>query len=151
MSQFKFSFQRVLDIKENEKELAEIQMAEAIKKQAEAYKKNENIHDKLNATHDIIHQKQKEGIHVFELRMLGQYADQLKQELITSSREVRQVDGNVQRTQNHLRTKMKETKIWLNLKDKKQQEHHQQNKQIEQSFLDEMATIRFSRLTTERG
>lgn len=152
MAKFHYPFQKILDLKENEKEFAQVQMAEAIKKQEESLRKNQEIYQKIIEVENVKKQKQQNGVNIFELRMLEMYIDQLKEQLLSAEHELAQRESNVLRTQSHLRVKVQEEKTWLNLKNQKQSQFDEQVRLSEQSFLDEMATTRFYRaISPERG
>lgn len=150
MTKFRFSFQKILDLKENEKEFAQLQMANAIKKQEESQRRKDEIYQKIITTQNLMNEKQSCGVNVFELRMLENYVDQLKEQLMNSSRELENSQTLVSKSQNNLRMKMKEEKTWVNLKEKKLSEFIEQSKLIEQNLFDEMASIRYYRMTAER-
>lgn len=152
MAKFHYSFQKILDLKENEKEFAQVQMAEAIKKQEESLRKSSEIYQKINEVENLKKQKQQDGVNIFELRMLEMYIDQLKEQLLSAEHELAQTENNVLRTQSHLRVKVQEEKTWLNLKNQKQSQFDEKVRLSEQSFFDEMATTRFYRaISSERG
>lgn len=152
MAKFHYPFQKILDLKENEKEFAQIQMAEAIKNQEESLRKNQEIYQKIIEVENLKKQKQQDGVNIFELRMFENYIHQLKEQLVSAERELEQMESNVLRTQSHLRVKVQEEKTWINLKNQKQSQFDERAKLSEQSFFDEMAATRFYRTSfVERG
>ncbi|WP_404330211.1 flagellar export protein FliJ [Mesobacillus maritimus] len=152
MATFHYPFQRILDLKENEKDFAQIQMAEAIKKQEESLRKNQEIYQKIIEVENEKNQKQLDGVNIFELRMLENYIDQLKNQLLSAERDLERLDTHVVQTQSHLCVKVQEEKTWLNLKNQRRKQFDQEMKQSEQALFDEMAANRFYRaLSTERG
>lgn len=152
MATFHYPFQKILDLKENEKEFAQIQMAEAIKKQEASLRKNQEIYQKIIEVESEIKQKQQVGVNIFELRTLENYLNQLKDQLVSAELELSEMEGNVTQSQNHLRLKVQEEKTWVNLKNQKQSQFEEKEKLSEQTFFDEMAANRFYRaLSTERG
>jgi flagellar protein FliJ len=149
---FHYPFQKILDLKENEKEFAQIQMAEAIKKQEVSLRKNQEIYQKIIEVENEIKQKQQAGVNIFELRMLENYLNQLKDQLITAELELAQMDSNVTKSQNDLRLKVQEEKTWVNLKKQQLSQFEEKEKLSEQTLFDEMAANRFYRaLSLERG
>lgn len=152
MAKFNYPFQKILDLKENEKEFAQIQMAEAIKHQEESLRKNEEIYQKISEVENLKKQKQHDGVNIFELRMLEDYINQLQDQLLSAERELEQMESNVLRTQSHLRIKVQEEKTWINLKNQKLIQFEDQIKLTEQNFFDELASTRFYRASlAERG
>ena len=152
MAKFHYPFQKILDLKENEKEFAQIQMAEAIKKQEASLRKNQEIYQKIIEVENEKNQKQQAGVNIFELRMLENYMTQLKDQLISAEHELEQMETHVTKTQNHLRAKVQEEKTWMNLKNQKLRQFELKEKSSEQTLLDEIAANQFYRaFSLERG
>lgn len=155
MTQFNFRFQKILELKENEKGFAQVQMADAIKKEQAGYQKSRAITDKLVDAEHTKKVKQQGGVHIGELRMLEMYINQLQEQSTTTNRELEYLQGNVSRTQNQLQQKAQEEKTWGNLKEQDLSKFQEEKKIQEQNFFDELASTRFYRLskasTAERG
>lgn len=152
MKQFNFQFQKILDLKGNEKDLAKMKMADAIKREEEGYRKNEVIYNKMAEIENLKKEKQKQGIHISELRMLDHYIQQLQVELDRSNRELKLLQSNVARSKTQLQKKAQEEKTWVNLKNDQRSKYDEQSKLAEQNFFDEMASNRFYRASiVERG
>ena len=150
MTKFDFRFQKILDLKDNEKDFAQVQMADAIKRHEEGRLKRETILGKISKVEQIITKKQQAGVNISELRELENYIEQLKTQLIFSQHELEQLQRNVTKTQSHLQLKSQEQKVWDNLKEQKRDQHIEETKVIEQNFFDELASTRFYRLTKTR-
>jgi len=149
---FHYPFQKILDLKENEKEFAQIQMAEAIKQQEASLRKSQEIYRKIIEIENEKKLKQQAGVNIFELRMLENYIDQLKEQLLSAELELAKTESNVTKTQSDLRLKVQEEKTWVNLKNQQRSQFEEKEKLLEQTFFDEMAANRFYRaLSTERG
>ena len=155
MTKFNFRFQRILDLKENEKGFAQIQMAEAVKQQEVGHRKKQAITNKIINAEQQAKEKQLDGVNISELRMMVTYIHQLHDQLVTSDRELVQLQNNVSRTQNNLQKKAQEEKTWEILKQQKKSRFEEQNKVVEQNFFDELASTRFYRTAqasiAERG
>lgn len=155
MTQFNFRFQKILDLKENEKGFAQIQMADAIKQQEAGYLRNEAIYKKIIDAEHLVKAKQEGGVNISELRMLVNYIQQLQEQLLASNRELELLQSHVARTQTQLQRKAQEEKTWDNLKQQKHSQFVEQNKTTEQNFFDELASTRFYRTSQaaigERG
>jgi flagellar protein FliJ len=152
VTQFNFQFQKILDIKGNEKDFAQVQMADAIKRHEAGYQKTESLLSKITGAEHLMREKQQEGMNISELRELENYIYQLQTQLMDSQRELEYLQINVSKTQNHLQLKSQEQKIWDNLKEQKLDQHIERNKVIEQNFFDELASTRFYRTAiAERG
>lgn len=155
MTQFNFRFQKILDLKENEKGFAQLQMADAIKQQEAGYVRNEAIYQKIIEAEHLVKAKQEGGVNISELRMLVNYIQQLQEQLLASNRELELLQSHVARTQTQLQRKAQEEKTWDNLKQQKHSQFVEHNKTTEQNFFDELASTRFYRTTqaaiAERG
>ncbi|TAA72214.1 flagellar export protein FliJ [Planococcus salinarum] len=155
MTQFNFRFQKILELKENEKGFAQVQMADAIKKEQAGHQKSRAITDKLVEAEQMKRKKQQGGINISELRMLEIYISQLQEQSSVTNRELEFLQGNVTRTQNQLQQKAQEEKTWGNLKEQELARFQEEKKVEEQNFFDELASARFYRVkqasTAERG
>ncbi|WP_416145154.1 flagellar export protein FliJ [Planococcus koreensis] len=154
MAQFNFRFQKILDLKENEKGAAQLQMADAIKLQQAGYERNEAIYKKIIDAEHLKKAKQEDGINISELRMLVNYIHQLQEQLLASNRELELLQSNVARSQNQLQRKAQEEKTWDSLKQQKHSQFVEHNKTAEQHYFDELAGTRFYRTNqaaSERG
>ena len=152
---FNFRFQKILDLKENEKGVAQLQMAEAIKQHEVGHQRNRAIENKINDIEQLKNAKQQSGVNISELRMLEEYIHQLQDQSLSSKRELEYLQKNVSASQGLLQKKAQEEKTWENLKQQKLNHFQEESKAAEQSFFDEMASTRFYRLskasTAERG
>jgi flagellar FliJ protein len=155
VTQFNFRFQKILDLKVNEKDFAQIQMGDAIKRQEIGHRKNVEIYNKINDLERLKKEKQQNGINISELRMLENYIHQLQEQSVFSNRELVHLQTNVSKTQNHLQQKAQEEKTWGNLKQQERTLFEEQSKVAEQNFFDELASTRFYRTSkassAERG
>ena len=155
MTKFNFQFQKILDLKGNEKDYARVQMADAIKRHEAGYQRQESILSKITNAKQRMKEKQQKGVNISEIRELENYIYQLQTQLMSSKRELEHLQRNVSKTQNHLQLKSQEQKVWDNLKEQKMDQHIEKNKVIEQNFFDELASTRFYRLAkaslAERG
>lgn len=155
MTQFNFRFQKILELKENEKGFAQVQMADAIKKEEAGHQKSRAITDKLIEAEHLKKEKQQGGINIAELRMLEMYINQLQEQSSVTNRELEFLQGNVSRSQNQLQQKAQEEKTWGNLKEQELSKFKEEKKVEEQNFFDELASTRFYRVaqasTAERG
>ncbi|RNF38753.1 flagellar export protein FliJ [Planococcus salinus] len=145
MTPFDFRFQKILDLKENEKDVAQIQMADAIKQQEEGHRRNEAIYHKISDAERLQEEKQQKGVPIAELRMLENYIQQVQRQLVYSNDELAHLQKHVMKTQSQLTKKAQEEKTWGNLKQQKQDLFNERNKVAEQNYFDELASARFHR------
>lgn len=146
LTQFNFRFQKILDLKENEKGFAQIQMAEAMKQHEVGHQRNRVIQKKISEAEQLKNSKQQSGVNISELRMLEDYLYHLQDESLSSIQELDYLQKKVSTSQGLLQEKAKEEKTWENLKQQKLTHYQEEHKAAEQSFFDEMASTRFYRL-----
>lgn len=146
LTQFNFRFQKILDLKENEKGFAQIQMAEAIKQHEVGHQRSKAIQNQISDIEQLKNAKQQSGVNISELRMLEGYIHQLQDQSLSSKRELEYLQKNVTTSQGLLQKKAQEEKTWENLKQQKLNHFKEESKAAEQSFFDEMASTRFYRL-----
>lgn len=135
-----------MDLKENEKGFAQIQMAEAMKQQEVGHQRNRVIQKKIREAEQLKNSKQQSGVNISELRMLEDYLYHLQDESLSSIQELDFLQKKVSTSQGLLQEKAKEEKTWENLKQQKLTHYQEEHKAAEQSFFDEMASTRFYRL-----
>ena len=123
MTKFNFQFQKILDLKGNEKDFARVQMADAIKQHEAGHQKKESIISKITRAEQTMREKQQEGMNISELREHENYIYQLQTQLMDSQRELEYLQNNVSKTQSHLQLKSQEQKVWDNLKEQKKDQH----------------------------
>lgn len=145
MTPFNFRFQKILDLKENEKDFAKIEMANAVKQEAEGHQKNEAIYRKIMAAERLKREKQRDGVHISELITLENYIYQLQEQLRLSDRELKLLQRNVTKSQHHLQLKAQEEQTWDHLKQHERTVFEKQRKVAEQNFFDEVTRTRFYR------
>lgn len=154
-TKFNFRFQKILDLKGNEKDFAQIQMADAIKQQEVGHLKSELIYKKIIDAERQKNEKQQDGVNISELRIMETYIFQLQEQWASANRELEHLQTKVSRTQIHLQKKAQEEKTWGNLKQQDRTLYVEQNKVMEQNFFDELASTRFYRTSqaslAERG
>ncbi|EMF45199.1 hypothetical protein B481_3505 [Planococcus halocryophilus Or1] len=85
-----------MDLKENEKGFAQIQMAEAMKQHEVGHQRNRIIQKKINEAEQFKNTKQQSGINISELRMLEDYIYQLQDESLSSKRELEHLQKKYQ-------------------------------------------------------
>ncbi|WP_187119012.1 flagellar export protein FliJ [Bacillus marasmi] len=140
---FIFSFQKVLDVKEKEKELAEQQFGSVKNKQLELELKMKGLEsEKDKAFHQYDHVNRKTVMEIMEFQQgIDHVNHQLKQLEIQSQL----IEQEVEKQQQVLIEKSKEAKMWNQWKAKSKLAFETMVNQKEQAMLDEMAVIRHSR------
>lgn len=151
MANFQYSFQSILDVKEKQKEQAQIQMSKAISLQESVEMSIKDISERIQHVEQNLIDKQKQGTSVLELHRLEQYLTALKRKL---SAEYAQLDlalQNVNRKQSLLNQSMVEEKKWTKLKEREKLVYTEQMQRIERYQEDELAGQRHYQALKLRG
>ncbi|GGA39751.1 flagellar export protein FliJ [Paenibacillus physcomitrellae] len=141
---FNYAFQKVVDLKTNEKTQAEWMLSAAIGVlQNEMSSLEQLVEDKRKLAAAIQEEAQKSSS-CLKLQALQQYSDHLERCIALKSKDVDNAEQNVEKNKAHLSSRMLDEKVWLKAKDKALDAFRQQMLLREQNELDEMATVRFA-------
>ncbi|WP_339302985.1 flagellar export protein FliJ [Paenibacillus sp. FSL R5-0519] len=141
---FRYHFQKVVDLKSNEKTQAEWMLSTAIGKlQTEEEHLIQLLNDRSNLV-AIIQSATKNTASVNSLQEMQRYVHHLDECISRKSSDVKHAQVNVQRNQTFLNGKMIDEKVWLGARDKAKIKFQQEMLLREQNDLDEMATVRFA-------
>lgn len=151
MASFQYPYQRILEVKSKEKEMAQIQMAKALQRQTRAEIKINELESKIDQVNTQIEQRYQETVKVQDLLGMEYYTNTLRKRLHLEKNEFAFAKKNVAKKQEVLLEKLKEEKTWERLKEKKEEEYLHEVKLAEQQELDEMASSSFTRLSDVRG
>jgi flagellar FliJ protein len=140
---FVFPFQKVLDVKEKEKEMAEQQFGSVKRKQLEIDEKMKGLEsEKEKAFHQYNFVDRKTVKEILEFQ---QEIDHVNRQLKQLEIESQQIRREVEKQQQVLIEKAKEAKMWSHWKAKSKEAFEKMLNQKEQAMLDEMAVMRHSR------
>ncbi|MHC0038141.1 flagellar export protein FliJ [Pseudoneobacillus sp. C159] len=140
---FNFSFQKVLDFKEKEKEIAEQEYGMAKIQQQELEEQLGNLENEKNqffAHYDHVHQKS-----ILEILDAQTGIDYLNHQIKQLESKSHQIQQEVDQKYDVLIEKTQESKMWNQWKEKSKDIFQKQLLQKEQAMLDEMAVIRYFR------
>ncbi|MFX3649178.1 MAG: flagellar export protein FliJ [Paenibacillus sp.] len=141
---FRYHFQKVVDLKSNEKTQAEWMLSTAIGKlQTEEEHLIQLLNDRSNLV-GIIQSATENTASVNSLQEMQRYVHHLDECISRKSSDVKHAQVNVQRNQTFLNGKMIDEKVWLGARDKAKIKFQQEMLLREQNDLDEMATVRFA-------
>lgn len=144
---FRYAFQKIVDLKTNEKTQAEWILTQAIGKMRE---EESSLTELFSAKDDLVEQLQTVSAHkttISELMIMQQYVDHLDQQIIMKNKDLEQAQHVVNLKQDDLAGKMMQEQVWSKAKDKAFQRFNSLMLKKEQEQLDEMATNRFRRLS----
>lgn len=140
---FKFSFQKVLDVKEKEQEMAKQEYGTIRNRQMELQQELESLEaekDKVFDQYNYVHCKS-----VSEILEFQQEIEHVNRQLSYLSNQRQQIHQMVEQKQQILIEKSMEAKMWNQWKEKSKDAWKKQLEQREQAMLDEMAILRYSR------
>ncbi|WP_413409636.1 flagellar export protein FliJ [Paenibacillus amylolyticus] len=141
---FRYHFQKVVDLKSNEKTQAEWMLSTAIGKlQTEEEHLIQLLNDRSNLI-GIIQSATENTASVNSLQEMQRYVHHLDECISRKNSDVKHAQVNVQRNQTFLNGKMVDEKVWLGARDKAKNKFQQEMLLREQNDLDEMATVRFA-------
>ena len=145
MKSFRFHLQRVLDVKEKEKEQAEWAYGHSVqvKQQEEAtlYKLVNRREGMAEALVDM----QSDSCSAAELLAVTKYQQVVDRQITSQKVKIIGCEKEVQRCQHKLYGHMQETKLWSTLKEKAEIKHQEFQMQLEQKEMDEIGVRRYHR------
>ncbi|AIQ69425.1 flagellar export protein FliJ [Paenibacillus graminis] len=141
---FHYTFQKVVDLKANEKTQAEWMLSSAL---GELQAQERKLQDLLEQRRELMLALQhaaEQKTPMSKLREMQDYVDYLDHCIARKHSDISRAHIEVQHKQDHLSTKVLDEKVWLKAKDKAQTAFQQSMILREQNELDEMATVRFA-------
>lgn len=141
---YQFPLQRVLDVKEKEKQQAQQELGNSLKKQQEAETKMTLLNEKRGNVQSSMLQ-QNSGCKASRLHEYQRYITYLDQQILQVEHHLVQTKIEVDHKQGILVQKSKEERVWQGWKQELFQRHQQEVSKKEQEMLDEMASVRYFR------
>ncbi len=139
---FKFSFQKVLDFKEKEKEFAEQEYGTIKQQQIEIEGQLEDLEmekEQVFRQYNDVDRKT-----VSDLQSLQQEVEHVNLKMKQLESKSQEIDLEVEQKQQVLIERLQEAKMWNQWKAKSMAAFQKQIEQKEQAMLDEMAVLRYS-------
>jgi flagellar FliJ protein len=141
---FHYTFQKVVDLKGNEKTQAEWMLSSALGELQAQEKSLEELISQRSVLMSSLQSAAAQKTPMAKLREMQDYVDYLDKCIARKHADISRAHIEVQRKQDHLSTKVLDEKVWLKAKDKAQTAFLQNMSLREQNELDEMATVRFA-------
>lgn len=141
---FHYTFQKVVDLKGNEKTQAEWMLSSALGELQAQEKSLDELMSQRSSLMASLQSAAEQKTPLAKLREMQDYADYLDRCIARKQSDISRAHMEVQSKQNHLSTKVLDEKVWLMAKDKAQTAFLQNMSLREQNELDEMATVRFA-------
>ncbi|MGG1661417.1 flagellar export protein FliJ [Brevibacillus sp. NRS-1366] len=140
MKFFQFHLQKVLDLKEKEKEQAQWAFGKSIQRKNEEewklFQLNEH-HDQM--TH-LLQEVQEQTCSAAQLISITQYQQSVARSITNQRRTLNGCEQDVERCQSRLTERMQESELWNRLRERSLHQFLDAEKQREQKELDEIGT-----------
>lgn len=140
---FVFTFQKVLDVKEKEVEIAQQEYGSIKQQQTQLEKQMKQLEDSKDHVFNQYNDVDRKT--VWEILEFQQEIDHVNRQMKQLTFKKQEVHQQVEKHQQELIEKSKEAKIWNQWKAKSKETFEQLVNQKEQAMLDEMAVLRHSR------
>lgn len=138
-------------MKENEKEYAQLEMANALKKQMDVEKEVELIEQKISLKRESIEELQKKGLLITELVKLEEHISFLESQLSEKRNGLKMCISLVNENQEMLSSKLIEEKTWFSIKEMRFEEYRHGIKLQEQNELDSLNSVRAYQNAVAKG
>ncbi len=138
-------------MKENEKEYAQLEMANALKKQMDVELDVKRIEQKIELKRESIEALQKRGLLITELVKLEEHISFLESELLEKKLGLRKSISLVNEQQEVLSNKLREEKTWFSIKETRLEEYRHAVKLHEQNELDSLNSVRAYQNAVAKG
>ncbi|WP_284639041.1 flagellar export protein FliJ [Paenibacillus silviterrae] len=144
---FHYTFQKIVDLKTNEKTQAEWVLSEAmgrLRQEQSSLSELQQAKDKLS---EELLRASESRTTISELKLMQGYLEHMDQCIHAKHQDVQKAQSQVQLKQEHLTDKMLEEKVWTKAKEQAFTRFTATMLKKEQEQMDEMATNRFRRLS----
>ncbi|RNB77430.1 flagellar export protein FliJ [Brevibacillus panacihumi] len=140
MKMFQFHLQKVLDLKEKEKEQAEWAFGKSIQQKNEAEWMLYQMYEHHDAMTLKLEEVQNQSCSAAELIMISQYRQSVERSINHQKQTLRGCEQEVERCQSSLRERMKESELWQRLRERSLTQFLEAQKLKEQKEMDEIGT-----------
>lgn len=138
---FRYSFQKIVDLKANEKTQAQWVLSGAVGRLREEEESLSTLYSEQSRVQSLLGSAAQQTT-VSELMVYQHYLDHLKDRIRLKTADVRQAEHKVSEKRQILSSKMMEEKVWDQARSKAFMIHQASELKKEQDVLDEMATMR---------
>ena len=143
MKAFKYTFQKIVDLKESEKTQAEWMLSEAVAALNELHEQLKDLKEQQAHWELKLEQSVTVPTTMQEVMTIQHYIDFYKQAINDKTIEINHAHQKVDVRRAELASKMKEEKVWHKAKENEYEKFKHNTQLREQNELDEMASIRF--------
>ncbi|MCA0754036.1 flagellar export protein FliJ [Paenibacillus sp. N4] len=148
MASFRYSFQKVVDLKASEKMQAEWILSTAIGALAAEELTLEQLSSEREDWEKKLHEASRSSVSLYELQTIQHYLDHLLSCIASKTTDVVHARKTVDQSRMKLADKMKDEKVWLKAKEHAREKFEYAMQLKDQNELDELAGVRFTLSTT---
>ncbi|MBD2845287.1 flagellar export protein FliJ [Paenibacillus sp. IB182496] len=145
MAAYRYPYQKIVDLKKNEKTQAEWGLAEANAQLSEVDGALQQLRQERLRWYDTLSQAAGRSVSLSELRTYQQYLEHLDQCIARKLEAVREAQAAVAKRQDALALKAKDEKVWQKAREQSLLKFTQFRLTQEQNELDELASVRHAR------
>lgn len=144
MKKFSFHLQKILDLKEKEREQAEWAFGRSLQRKAEAEAKLIELTRHREEVSGTLCQMQRQTCSISQLIEVNRYRQAVEQAIQTQRETLYGCEREVEERKQILASRMQESKLWEKLRERAKERFELAQKQVEQKELDEIGTIRYA-------
>ncbi|MGG4553131.1 flagellar export protein FliJ [Paenibacillus humicus] len=141
---FRYVYQKVVDLKSNQKTQAEWMLSAAVGQLQAEQRSLELLEEDKVRTFAAIQSAMENKASMIKLQELQLYMDYLENCIESKLGDIRRAEANVEKKKAVLNGKMLDEKVWLKAKEKAKHKYQHEMLLREQNELDEIATVRFA-------
>lgn len=144
---FRYSFQQIVDLKNNERTQAEWILSEAIGRLRTEESSLNTLQAQKSELHNQIAKASENRTTISQMLQMQHYMEHLDHQILRKHDEIQVAKHVVMKKQEHLSEKMLDEKVWNKAREKAYVQFKALTGKKEQEALDEMATNRYKRFS----
>jgi flagellar FliJ protein len=142
---FRYAFQQIVDLKNNERTQAEWVLSEAIGHLRSEESSLQQLEAQMERSRQELSGEMEKVTTISQMQVMQQYVNHLNRQISKKNDDVRHAERHVEQKQQVLQDKMVDEKVWTQARDKAYHAHAVLTLKKEQAELDEIASVRFLR------
>lgn len=142
---FRYSFQQIVNLKNNERTQAEWILSEAMGQLRSEETSLHGLFEQKESLHNEMADVSSSSVPISKMMMMQSYLDHVDQQIARKHLDVQQAKHVVLKKQEHLSERMIDEKVWTKAREKAYNQFQTFVAKKEQLALDEMATNRYKR------
>jgi flagellar FliJ protein len=144
---FKYSFQQIVNLKNNEKTQAEWILSEALDRLRTEETSLYDLSEKKLELSEQLADVSESATTISQVLIYQNYLNHLNQQIVKKNVDVQSAQNVVVKKQEHLSEKVIDEKVWTKARERAYSQYKVESVRKEQDVLDEISTNRFKRLS----